>query len=889
MRTGNTGTEERADGLIGRASHSGARWVRAALQVNPYGYKGPVSPDQGFSSEEQYNSALLDKCEAEGIELIAVTDHWSVESALGLIAASADRDIAVLPGFEANTSEGIHLLVIFEAGTETTEVNAAIGACGATPGCDNGSLGHPYDKIMRDMTAHGALVIPAHANVDSSGMLANRTGNPLVNMIKHSDLHAIGISPSVAPTKDQALIFGGTKPFDRPHSVAEIFADDICHPDKLAEPGSTTWFKASEPCLASLKHAVRIPVTRVSTNNPELNPQVLFTRLSWVGGFLGGVEIYFSGDLTAMIGGRGTGKSTVIESIRYVLGLDPIGDAAKRDHLAVIERVLGSGTVIKLEVQAISPSQGRFTIQRAVHDPPVVLDAAGTRTNLKPNDIVGEIEIFGQHELAEVAQDKSHVAQMIERIAGEAKDEDALSKVKRELRNNRNKLEQLEEEERRLADELADLPRLQEAVDHFRTSGWVAQLNEKERLDKDSAVFVEGSRRVENAKADLGSLRLRDIASRLGSGFEDIDSSPQKEELRKVVEALSTAAETITAAASQIDDTLDFANRSVESAQVAWTTATQAQVDEHAELLRKLKHAGHDPDGYLTFTKRLGELRVKVPELTGIRQQLADLKIARTQLLGRLDDIETAEKRRLNDAIRRSNAATGGAVIVKPTASSERSHMKDVINTRVSKQRSRLIEAVEADNFSARAFVAAAREGKQRLEEKYDIKGAQADAIFEAGERFLRQFEELAVPSAVDVLLDIGTDGKHEYRTLDDLSKGQKATALLLLLLSAAETPLIIDQPEDDLDNRFVYDQVVDRIRKLKGSRQIIVSTHNANVPVLGDAELIVTLESDGTKGWLKEGCTGSLDRTAVKDIAEQILEGGRAAFDARRHLYGID
>ncbi len=98
----------------------------------------------------------------------------------------------------------------------------------------------------------------------------------------------------------------------------------------------------------------------------------------------------------------------------------------------------------------------------------------------------------------------------------------------------------------------------------------------------------------------------------------------------------------------------------------------------------------------------------------------------------------------------------------------------------------------------------------------------------------------------------------------------------------------MIDQPEDDLDNRFVYDGVVSRLRKLKGSRQIIVSTHNANVPVLGDAELVVTLEGNGTSGWPIADGMGSLDSKSVREHAENLLEGGRDAFDARKHLYGF-
>lgn len=116
----------------------GAHWVRAALQVNPFAYKGRNEPSKKYASEDDYNRALLDHCDALGISIIAITDHWCVDTATGLVAAAEARGIVALPGFEANTSEGVHLLVIFEVGTPFAEINAAIGICGGTPGSSPG-------------------------------------------------------------------------------------------------------------------------------------------------------------------------------------------------------------------------------------------------------------------------------------------------------------------------------------------------------------------------------------------------------------------------------------------------------------------------------------------------------------------------------------------------------------------------------------------------------------------------------------------------------------------------------------------------------------------------------------------------------------------------------
>ena len=129
---------------------------------------------------------------------------------------------------------------------------------------------------------------------------------------------------------------------------------------------------------------------------------------------------------------------------------------------------------------------------------------------------------------------------------------------------------------------------------------------------------------------------------------------------------------------------------------------------------------------------------------------------------------------------------------------------------------------------------------------------------------------------------------------MEQLSKGQKATAVLLLLLLESDAPLIVDQPEDDLDNRFISDGIVPKIRVGKQRRQFIFATHNANIPVLGDAELIAALEASGEPGAgvpaqarLATGGVGSIDNAAVRQLVGEILEGGEAAFEMRRMKYG--
>jgi energy-coupling factor transporter ATP-binding protein EcfA2 len=125
-------------------------------------------------------------------------------------------------------------------------------------------------------------------------------------------------------------------------------------------------------------------------------------------------------------------------------------------------------------------------------------------------------------------------------------------------------------------------------------------------------------------------------------------------------------------------------------------------------------------------------------------------------------------------------------------------------------------------------------------------------------------------------------DGER-YKEATALSTGQRCTTILPILLLQSARPLLVDQPEDNLDNAFVYDTIVKALRDAAGTRQVIFVTHNPNIPVLGNAERVFVFDSDGEHGWIR--ATGTVDE--CKEDIESILEGGRKAFLERKERYG--
>lgn len=144
--------------------------------------------------------------------------------------------------------------------------------------------------------------------------------------------------------------------------------------------------------------------------------------------------------------------------------------------------------------------------------------------------------------------------------------------------------------------------------------------------------------------------------------------------------------------------------------------------------------------------------------------------------------------------------------------------------------------------------------------------------------------EEIELEDIIDIELNV--NGK--FKKLKDLSKGQQCTAILNLLLIDNKDPLIIDQPEDNLDNSFIAENLVKTLRKNKIKRQYILATHNANIPVFGDSEQIITMEESDGKGQISLDGLGSIDDSNVKKNVISILEGGSNAFKMREIKYGL-
>jgi hypothetical protein len=423
----------------------GAAYFRCALQVNPFNYlKTNRKKDHGLS-EQEYNTYLVNKCLESGIMVIAVTDHNDVGGISAIKEKAKSSGITVFPGFEDSSSEGVHVLCIFDPDTETNALERYLGDLGIhTTGASTKNSSEPFSELVRKVQEKWAGICVAAHITNNDGLLRMLRGEARINAWCDPNMYAVQIPGSLSDLDyaDQQIVLNKDINYKRARRVAVVNALDVGRPEDLESAQTSTYIKMSQPGIEGLRQAFLDPDSRIRLLSEEEPPEhTELVVLTWEGGFLDDAAIHLNGNLNTLIGGRGTGKSTIIESLRYVLDLEPFGEEAKKASSGILKQVIRSGTKISLLVRSHHPSLKDYLIERTYPNPPVIRDAEGNVLSLTPQDICRNVEIYGQHEIGELTKSPTKLSRLLDRFL----DEDIhlaerKRKTHKELALNRRKL-----------------------------------------------------------------------------------------------------------------------------------------------------------------------------------------------------------------------------------------------------------------------------------------------------------------------------------------------------------------------------------------------------------------------------------------------------------------
>lgn len=877
----------------------GARFHRVALQVNPYEYVQRHNKISAYETEAQYNDALVTACLEQRIEAIAITDHFRVASSAGLAKRARDAGIAVFPGFEAVSKEGIHLLCLFDPARPHKEIERIIGDCGVLEEQTESPVGKlDVEELLARARDWDAVFIAAHATSQQGGLLRRLSGQARRRVWRSPDLQAIAIPGPVNDLpQDLKSIVLCKGEYAREQPVAIINAGDVCAPEDLTSPQSWSWIKMTNVTIDGLRQAVLDPRSRVRlASDPVPDEHTEFVAMAWEGGFLDELTIHFSENLNVLIGGRGAGKSTIVESLRYVLGMEPLGDEARRLHDGIVRNVLQSGTKVSLLACTRRPGASWYVIERTVPNPPVVRDGNGDVVDVQPLEIVRGTEVFGQHEISELTKSEERLTRLLDRFV---EHEDSLerrkSSIHRELARTRRQLLDAQQDLAGVRERLAALPGLQDTLKRYRAAGVEERLREQSELVREERVLATAEERLGEARETLEQFERALTLDPAFLSERSLEELPAKQLLGSLSQNIAAFNKAVSAAGDSLRSEAVNLEQAIVAVREKWSARQRKVTAAYEKILRELQKERVDGDEFIRLRRRIEELAPLRDREQVVQRSINELEQRRRNLLAEWDDLRTSEFQALQRAAKRVSKALERRIRITVRFSGDRTPLASLLKKRISGRLSETVESLMGEpDLSLRELVGAARAGRDTLAARYKLAPAQAEKLAGAPAEVLMELEELDLPPTTQIELNVASEGERaQWQPLGDLSTGQKATAVLLLLLHESSSPLVVDQPEDDLDNRFITEGIVPRMREEKRRRQFVFSTHNANIPVLGDAELILGLYATGEGGErghadIPDRYIGSIDSEPVRELVEELLEGGREAFEMRRRKYGF-
>jgi energy-coupling factor transporter ATP-binding protein EcfA2 len=611
------------------------------------------------------------------------------------------------------------------------------------------------------------------------------------------------------------------------------------------------------------------------------------------GGFLPGLKLALPRGLICIIGPRGSGKSTLAEAIRFaVKGTG----GASRQRTDLLQANLGSSGLVT--VVANSGAEAAYTIRRAYKQPAVLLAGDGRaipNVDLERGTFL-PLDAYNSPEIEDIADEVLGAKRraLLDDLRGEE-----LSRINLSLAEHRRSLEANADRIKAARGSIQDLEeRIEELGDVRARLNVMGPLQESEpsaeytKAHKQQQCNSREHKRGEKAldaimsfRRDAEALQARSLDQSRFSLVEENSANAAllKKRQAELLKTISQTSENLTAVVEQIRN----ASASVESIRTELHDIHSKQANELAKLQQAQQAAGEKHRVRLDLEERIATLEEIEADLARQKQDLAVLLESRKSLKAAFL-LEREHISSLRDAVARElQGETGDKVRIRVLRNADdlayrtmltdglkgarvRNH-DEILDSLLQLRPEQLAQFVSSDD--AAGLDEACGFGQERARRILDAFCENVDPL---------ELEVVEIQDQVRIELNVSTTEEPIFKDAAELSRGQKCTALLPILLARRNNPLIIDQPEDNLDNHFIYETVVNSIQRLKGRRQMIFITHNANIPVLAEADMVIVLNSDGKKGYVEK--SGSVDQ--CRDQIVDLLEGGPEAFELRRKRY---
>lgn len=850
---------------------NGLQYVRSDFHLH-------TNKDKEFTYTGEQNSFVNDYVSAlkeANISVGVITNHnkFDIDEYKAIRKAAKKQDIFILPGVELTIKEGangIHTLIAFnpdewlEGGNN--HIQTFLTAAFATVrNPENRNTKSVYDlkNVFEKLDAYGRDYFIIFAHVDqNSGLFSECKGGLLESLAGFASFRKRVLGLQKSRTRDNlakferccgylpALVEGSD-----PKTITDIGKGDKC-----------TYLKVGEYSYSAIKFALQDYKDRVSENIPD-NKHGFIESISFQGGKFDGQTIMFSRELNTLIGIRGSGKSSVLEVVRYVLDLPAQMDKEYKESL--VKNVFGSGGKATLSV--IDKHGKRYSVSRIFGERINVLDENGNELNINPISLFDGVQYFGQKDLSGSADHENGLLEKL--ISGRIGKPSNLDSCVNELVRT---VEQLLDVSK-IPQQMTEVTTLQTELEHklsiFEEKGVAEKLKKQSGYATDTTKLDAVKNRIDAILRDIRNAFSKNaVASNALDGY---CSDFNKDILDDVSAVLSLIDAQLTQIGSCIAE-IEKQSSCMKDIISHLKERTNSLADEFAEIKREIKDETLDVDSFVKMTAELQKTKEKLKQLSEEASSKSKIEASFTKAIRERNDALLTtynDYKAETDRINQNQTELRIEITFKGDREGFKSQLKnDFKGTGISDSKYQAI----SDAFTDYAAI---------IEDWIICDGNKLKSIVTSGEyvkledKLRSQYEELLsrqVENKVDIY--------YHRKLLRQHSIGQRASALILFILTQDDNDIIfIDQPEDDLDNKVIYDEVITAITQKKPYMQFIFATHNANIPVLGDSERVFVVEFQETK---IDVAQGNIDLDSTHKQIVDIMEGGKEAFNKRQLIY---
>jgi len=865
---------------------NGSDWVRVDFHLHT-----KVDKEFKYSgADNDFLTAYIAGLKKAGIGIGVITNHnkFNVDEFKALRKRARGEGIGLLPGVElsvADGANGVHTLIVFSedwlaGGHDYINQFLNVAFSGRTPAQYEQENGRTNDDLLKTLkTLEGYnrdfFIIFAHVEASSGlwheidgGRMQELANNPLVQK------YCLGFQKVRTHDKPDAKCRVKVRQWWGEQYPAEVEGSDAKGIAEIGR-GEACFLKIGDFTFDAVKYALTDFHFRLSPTKPKVSHSHI-DAVRFEGGLLDGVRVPFSPHLNCLIGIQGSGKSSVLESVRYALNI-PFGDKAQdQDYkTALVPYVLQSGG--KVIVEATDRHGATYEVSRILgHDPDVYVDG-----KLRPGVSIRETIIskplyFGQKDLS--AAGRGFGQDLVEKLVG-----DGLKALRRKIDTDLKVLRAAIESLVAVQSDAQDLESAQRELQDVTYQ--LEQFDKhklKNKLDKQvefNAVADFCTEVDEAAENWQGALH-----DAIDDAREDIDGLAPPESkhnvkfLEKYLPKIAALQKTV-ADATALEKRIVAARGDLSKAHGELDKTKDGLKEEFAAieraLLKSLAEQGVtsiQPDAYVKLTKRKAALTAKVADLSKKTAKEKSKGDAVLSAVATLNEAWLSEYKHIAGELDKINSANI-PLKVEPIFKGDKVGFRE-----------KMEQTFRGSGIRKETFATLAETYSDFAQIYKDLNKAAEEARGKAQtlkDEFVNNLFELLsfqVPNVYDVT--------YHGKPLKSHSLGQRASAMMLFLLKQDENDLfLIDQPEDDLDSQTVYEEVVKLLRVIKSKHQFIFATHNANFPVLGDAENISACDGESNRIAVH---SGSIDTKDSQGKIVSIMEGGVEAFERRKTIYQI-